>query len=230
MSSFVKIDATARERIGKGASRASRRENMIPCVIYGGKKEPSSITIPLNMIVRLINRGGFLSHTYAINVGGTVEKVVPRDLQLHPVSDTPMHIDFLRLTKDSVITMSTPVHIVGEEECEGLKLGGVLNMTRHELELNCQGDSIPEAVEISVAGLEMGDAIKLSDITLPDGCVSAITDRDFTICTIAAPSAVKSAGEEEEEAEAAALAEAEADEGEDGAEGEAAEGDAKTEE
>ena len=229
MSSFVKIDASARERVGKGASRASRRENMIPCVIYGGKKEPSSIAIPLNIIVRLINRGGFLSHTYAIKVDGTVEKVVPRDLQLHPVTDTPMHIDFLRLTKGSVITMNIPVHIVGEDECEGLKLGGVLNMTRHDLELNCQGDSIPESVEVSVAGLEMGDSIKLSDITLPEGCVSTITDRDFTICSIAAPSAVKSASEEEEEAEAAeAAAEAAEAEGGEG-EGDAAEGEAKTE-
>jgi len=228
MSSFVKIDASARERLGKGASRASRRENLIPCVIYGGKKEPSSITIPLNMIVRLINRGGFLSHTYAINVDGTVEKVVPRDLQLHPVTDTPMHIDFLRLTKGSVITMNIPVHITGEEESEGLKLGGVLNMTRHDIELNCQGDSIPEAVEVSVAGLEMGDAVKLSDITLPEGCAPTITDRDFTICSIAAPSAVKSAGEEDEEDEGLEGEEGEGVEGE-GGEGEAADGEASTE-
>jgi len=223
MSNFVKLDAEKRQRVGKGASRAARRNNMVPAVIYGGKKEPSSISIPLNEIVRLINRGGFLSHTYAINAGGDVEKVVPRDLQLHPITDIPMHIDFLRLSKGSVITMNIPVHIVDEEECPGLKKGGVLNMNRHDLELNCPGDSIPESITISIANLEMGDSVKISNVDLPAGVTPTITDRDFIICTLAAPSAVKSADEEAEDAEATegeATTDAEATEAGENAEGE----------
>ena len=216
MSSNVKISAELRERLGKGASRAARRENLVPAVIYGDNKEPTSITIPLNQIVRLINRGGFLSQAYEISAGGKKENVIPRDLQLHPVSDTPMHIDFFRLAKGSTIVMSIPVHIVGEEESEGLKRGGVINMTRHDIELNVPADAIPEAIEISVASLDVGDGVHISGITLPEGCTPTITDRDFTICTIAAPSALKSADE--------------ADEGEEGAEGEeAAEGEATAE-
>ena len=216
MSNNVKINAELRERLGKGASRAARRANLIPAVIYGDNKEPTSITIPLNEIVRLINRGGFLSQAYEITAGKKKENSIVRDLQLHPVSDVPMHIDFFRLAKGATIVMSIPVHIVGEEESEGLKRGGVINMTRHDIELNVPADAIPEAINISVADLDVGEGIHISDITLPKGCTPTITDRDFTICTIAAPSALKSADEEAA--------------GEEGAEGEAATEEGATEE
>ena len=216
MSNNVKINAELRERLGKGASRAARRANLIPAVIYGDNKEPTSITIPLNEIVRLINRGGFLSQAYEITAGKKKENAIVRDLQLHPVTDVPMHIDFFRLAKGATIVMSIPVHIVGEEESEGLKRGGVINMTRHDIELNVPADAIPEAINISVASLDVGEGIHISDITLPKGCTPTITDRDFTICTIAAPSALKSADEEAA--------------GEEGAEGEAATEEGATEE
>lgn len=216
MSNMIKINAELRERLGKGASRAARRNRLVPAVIYGDSREPTSITIPLNEIVRLINRGGFLSQAYEITADKKKENVVVRDLQLHPVNDIPQHIDFFRLSKGATLVMNIPVHIVGEEESEGLKRGGVINMTRHDIELNVPADAIPEAIEISVADLDVGDGIHISGITLPEGCTPVISDRDFTICTIAAPSALKSADEEAADEEAAA----EAGEGEEAAEGE----------
>ena len=214
MAKAITIDATARERLGKGASRAARRANLVPAVIYGDNKEPEAVSIPLNIIVRLINRGGFMSHMYNIEVSGKKTSVLPRDLQLHPVTDVPMHIDFLRLGKGTTIVMAVPVKVIGEDECEGLTKGGVVNHTRHEIELNVPADAIPEAIEVSIAGLGLGDAVKISDVTLPKGATPTITDRDFTICAIVAPSALKSSGADagDEEGEEAAEGEAEATE------------------
>jgi large subunit ribosomal protein L25 len=202
MAKAITLDATARERLGKGASRAARRINQIPCVVYGDNKEPEAIQIPLNVIVRLINRGGFMSHTYALTVGKKVTTVLPRDLQLHPVTDVPMHIDFLRLGKGMSVVMAVPVRVIGEEECEGLTKGGVINHTRHDIELNVPADAIPEYIEVSVASLGLGDSVKISDVTLPKGATPTITDRDFTICAIVAPSALKSTGTEDEDEDA----------------------------
>jgi len=204
MAKAITIEATARDRIGKGASRAARRAGQVPAVIYGDNKDPEAVQIPLNEVIRLLNRGGFLSHMYDIKVGGKKTSVLPRDLQLHPVTDVPMHIDFLRLGKGTSIVMAVPVKVVGEEECEGLTRGGVVNHTRHEIELNVPADSIPEFIEVSIAELGLGDAVKISDVQLPKGVVPTITDRDFTICAIVAPSGLKStenASDDEEAAE-----------------------------
>ena len=187
MAETITIEASLREGVGKGASRATRRAGFVPAVIYGDKKDPVSIQIKLNHIVRLLNRGGFMSHTYKIDVKGETASVLPRDLQLHPVTDAPMHIDFLRLAKGATIVMSVPVRVTGEEECEGLARGGVINHTRHEVELNVPADSIPEFIEASIAGLDLGAAVKISDVTLPKGVTPTITDRDFTVATIASP-------------------------------------------
>lgn len=209
MAKVITIEAQTRDRIGKGASRATRRAGFVPAVIYGDKKDPESIQIKANELQRLLNRGGFLSHTYDIKVDGKKTTVLPRDLQLHPVTDLPMHIDFLRLGKGSTVTMAVPVHVVGEEESAGLKRGGVINNTRHDIELNVPADAIPEFIEVNVADLDLGDAVKISDIKLPEGAVPTITDRDFTILAIVAPSGLKSAqdaadDEEGEDGEAAA--------------------------
>lgn len=193
MAKAITIEATARERIGKGASRAARRAGQVPAVIYGDNKEPEAIQIPQNEVIRLLNRGGFMSHTFEIQVGKKKTTVLPRDLQLHPVSDAPMHIDFLRLGKGATVVMSVPVKVVGEDESAGLKRGGVINHTRHEIELSVPADTIPEAIEVSVAELDLGEAIKISDVTLPKGATPTITDRDFVICAIVAPSGLKSA-------------------------------------
>jgi len=205
MANVITIEATPRERIGKGASRAARRAGFIPAVIYGDNKDPEAIQIPLNIIVRLLNRGGFMSHTYELQVDKKTTTVLPRDLQLHPVTDVPMHIDFFRLGKGATFTMSIPVKIIDEEDSQGLKRGGVINQTRHEIELNVPSDNIPEAIVISVGSLDIGDSIKISDVSLPDGVTPTISDRDFTVCTIVAPSALKStdnAGGDDEAEEA----------------------------
>ncbi|MCJ9429707.1 50S ribosomal protein L25/general stress protein Ctc [Kordiimonas marina] len=191
MADIVTIVAEARERVGKGASRAVRRAGKVPAVIYGDNKEPESIQIPQNEIIRLLNRGGFMSHTFEVQVGKKKTTVLPRDLQLHPVSDLPIHIDFLRLGKGMDLVMEVPVHITGEEVSPGIKRGGVINHTRHAIELHVPADAIPEAIEVSVAGLDVGEAIKISAIELPKGCRPTI-DRDFTICAIVAPSGLKS--------------------------------------
>lgn len=215
MADVITIEAQARERIGKGASRATRRAGFVPAVIYGDKKDPESIQIKANELQRLLNRGGFMSHTYDVVVDGKKTTVLPRDLQLHPVTDMPMHIDFLRLGKGATVTMAVPVHVVGEEESQGLKRGGVINNTRHDIELNVPADAIPEFIEVNVADLDLGDAIKISDISLPEGAVPTITDRDFTILAIVAPSGLKSAQDAAEEGEEGE----EAVEGEEAAEG-----------
>ncbi len=206
MADVITIEAQARDRLGKGASRATRRAGFVPAVIYGDKKDPVSIQIAANEIQRLLNRGGFMSQTYDVVVDGKKTSVLPRDLQLHPVSDLPMHIDFLRLGKGATVTMAVPVHVVGEEESTGLKRGGVINHTRHDIELNVPANAIPEHIAVDVSGLDLGEAIKISDVKLPEGATPTITDRDFTILAIVAPSGLKSAqgsadDEEGEEAE-----------------------------
>lgn len=215
MSDIVTIEAEARDRIGKGASRAARREGFVPAVIYGDKKDPESVQIKQNTIRRLLNRGGFMSQTYELVVGKKKTTVLPRDLQLHPVSDAPMHIDFLRLGKGATVTMAVPVRVVGEEDAPGLRRGGVINHTRHDIELNVPADAIPEAIDVDVSALDLGEAVKISDVSLPKGAEPTITDRDFTILAIVAPSGLKSAGgdtTDEEEGEAAEGAEAAAEE------------------
>lgn len=206
MATITRIKAENRDRVGKGASRAARRAGFVPAVIYGDKREPRGIQIPLNEVVRLLNRGGFMSHTYQIETDGKVSAtVLPRDLQLHPVSDMPMHIDFLRLAEGSTVVMNVPVQITGEEEAPGVKRGGAVTVNRHEIELNVPVDAIPEAIEVSLDGVELGESVKISDVKLPKGCTPTITDRDFVIAAITAPSGLKSAEAEAEDADPAAV-------------------------
>lgn len=195
------IKAELRTKAGKGSSRAIRREGRLPAVVYGAKKEVAAITVDFVDIQKLLNTGAFLSTTYDIEIdGGKKEMVLPRDVQFHPVTDWPMHIDFLRLAQDATIAIMVPVHFLNEEESPGLKGGGIINAVRHEIELDCPANNLPEAIEIDLTGLELGDSVHFSDITLPEGVTPIIDDRDFTIATIAAPSGLKS-DEEEDEAE-----------------------------
>ncbi|MEL7445996.1 MAG: 50S ribosomal protein L25/general stress protein Ctc [Pseudomonadota bacterium] len=213
MSDALSLPAEARERAGKGASRALRREGRVPAVIYGGKEEPTPIHIEEKELVKQMNTGHFMNSIVNVEVGGQSVRTLPKDVALHPVSDRPTHVDFLRLSKDAKIEVQIPVVFINEEESPGLKKGGVLNIVRHELDLVCRSDAIPDQIEIDVTGKEVGDSLHISEVTLPDGAESAITDRDYTIATLVAPSALKKS---EDEA-------AEGDEAE-GAEGEAAEG------
>lgn len=192
MADVISIKAERRDRVGKGASRATRRQGYVPAVIYGGKQEPESIRIPQNEVIALLNRGGFMSHTFEIEVEGEKTKVLPRDLQLHPVSDLPQHIDFLRLVKGSTIVMEIPVRVSGDDVSPGLKRGGVINYVRHDIELNVPAESIPEAIDVDVSAMDIGDALKVSDVTLPEGVTPTITDRDFTILAVVAPSGLRS--------------------------------------
>ena len=216
MSDALTLPAEARDRAGKGASRVLRREGRVPAVIYGGKEEPTPIHVEAKELVRQLGTGHFMNSIVMIELGGKQVRTLPKDVALHPVTDRPLHVDFLRLAKDAKIHVNVPVHFVNEEGSPGLKKGGVLNVVRHELELVCESDKIPDEIALDVTGLDIGDSIHISHVTLPEGSVSAITDRDFTIATVVAPSAMKQTeGEEGAEAPAAGAAPAEeAEEGE----------------
>ncbi|WP_338244987.1 50S ribosomal protein L25/general stress protein Ctc [Aurantiacibacter hainanensis] len=201
MSDALNLPAEMRERAGKGASRALRREGRVPAVIYGGKEEPSPIHVEEKELVKQLMTGHFMNSIVMVEVDGKKTRTIPKDVALHPVSDRPIHVDFMRLTKGAKIEVNVPVVFTNEEASPGLKKGGVLNIVRHELELVCDADKIPGEIEIDVTGLEVGDSVHISAVTLPDGSESAITDRDFTIATVVAPSALKRSGDEEEAAE-----------------------------
>jgi len=216
------IAADIREGTGKGSARAMRRAGLIPAVIYGGKQSPQSIAIAEKEIERHVRSGRLTSMVMEIQFNGGAERVLARDVQLHPVTDHPLHIDFLRLEEGATIAVMVHVNFVDEEESPGLKRGGVLNAVRRDLELLCPVDAIPEAIEVSLEGLDINDIIHISAVNLPEGVTPVIADRDFTVATIAAPTVVR---DEEAEAAAAAAA-AEGEEGEllEGEEGEAVEG------
>jgi len=205
MSDALTLPAEARERAGKGASRVLRRQGRVPAVIYGGKEEPLTIHLEEKELVRQLGTGHFMNSIVMIEIGGSTLRTLPKDVAFHPVNDRPLHVDFLRLAKDAKVEVQVPVVFANEEASPGLKRGGVLNIVRHELDLICEADKIPTEIEIDVTGLEVGDSIHISHVKLPAGAESAITDRDFTIATVVAPSALKRAeGEaaaEEEQAE-----------------------------
>ncbi|MEM7700842.1 MAG: 50S ribosomal protein L25/general stress protein Ctc [Pseudomonadota bacterium] len=219
MSDTLILPAERRERAGKGASRALRREGRIPAVIYGGKEDPITIHVEEKELVKQLMTGHFMNSIVKIEVGGDTVRTLPKDVALHPVSDRPTHADFLRLSKDATVDVSIPVSFVNEEASPGLKKGGVLNVVRHELELVCAADKIPGEIEIDVTGKEVGDSIHISEVSLPEGSTSAITDRDYTIATLVAPSSLKkSEGDTttEDDAPAADEVEATAQKGDEG--------------
>ena len=219
MSDTLTLPAERRERAGKGASRALRREGRIPAVIYGGKEDPVTIHVEEKELVRQLMTGHFMNSIVQIEVGGDKVRTLPTDVALHPVTARPTHADFLRLSKDATVDVSIPGVFTNEEDSPGLKKGGVLNVVRHELELVCAADKIPGEIEIDVTGKEVGDSIHISEVTLPEGSTSAITDRDYTIATLVAPSSLKkSEGDtttEDEAAPAADEVEATAQKGDD---------------
>ena len=196
MSDQLSITAEPRERAGKGASRALRRDGRVPAVVYGGKEAPTPIHVEEKELVRQLGTGHFMNSLVQIEVGGESFRTIPKDVAFHPVTDRPIHADFYRLVKGAKIDVNVPVVFVNEEDSPGLKKGGVLNVVRHELELVCDADKIPGEIEIDVTGKEVGDSIHISELTLPEGSESAITDRDFTIATLVAPSALKKSEEE----------------------------------
>jgi large subunit ribosomal protein L25 len=189
MSETLTLSAETRERAGKGASRAIRREGRVPAVIYGNNEAPEGIHLEERELMKALMTGHFMNSVVMIN--GT--RTLPKDVQFHPVTDRPLHVDFLRIGEHSTVTVDVPVRFENEDASPGLKRGGVLNIVRHELSLTCDAAEIPDEVVIDLAGYDVGDSIHISQVTLPQGVKSAITDRDFTIATIVAPSGLKSA-------------------------------------
>jgi large subunit ribosomal protein L25 len=192
MSEALSLPAETRDRAGKGASRALRREGRVPAVIYGGNEDPVSIHVEEKELRRQLGTGHFFNSIVEIGLGGATTRTLPKDVAFHPVTDRPLHADFLRLSKDATVHVEVPVHFANEAACPGLKRGGVLNIVRHELELVCDANRIPDDIQVDLTGLDVGDSIHISHVKLPEGSKSAITDRDFTIATIVAPSSLKS--------------------------------------
>ena len=192
MSESLTLPAETRERAGKGASRALRREGRVPAVVYGNNEDPQAIHVEEKELRRQLGSGHFFNSIVEIELGGKTVRTLPKDVAFHPVTDRPLHADFLRISKDHKVHVNVPVHFINEAASPGLKRGGVLNIVRHELDLVCDPENIPEEVAIDVTGLEVGASIHISHVTLPAGSVSAITDRDFTIATIVAPSGLRS--------------------------------------
>ncbi len=193
MSEQLTLSAETRERVGKGASRALRREGRVPAVIYGNKQEPVSIHLEEKALMKALMTGHFMNSVVMIDgAGKSAIRTLPKDVTFDVVTDRPVHVDFLRISEHATVTVAVPVNFQNEEASPGLKKGGVLNVVRHELELVCDASSIPEQIDIDLTGLEVGDSLHISAVTLPKGVTSAITDRDFTIATVVAPSALKS--------------------------------------
>jgi large subunit ribosomal protein L25 len=200
VSDQLTLSAETRDRAGKGASRAMRREGRVPAVIYGEKQEPVMIHVEEKALVKMLSTGHFMNSVVMIDAGNGTTRTLPKDVQFHPVSDRPIHVDFLRIGEHSTIHVNVPVVFTNEEASPGIKRGGTLNVVRHELELVCDAAEIPDQIEISLAGLDLGATIHISSVTLPRGVTSAIDDRDYTIASIATPSALRSAEADADEA------------------------------
>ena len=198
MATVRELKATARPKSGKGAARAERRLNRVPGVIYGDKKEPQMISANYKDLWTHVQTGRFLATLVDLDVGGTVIRTIPRDVQFDPVRDTLVHVDFLRLGKGARIAVEVPVHFFNHEQAPGIKRGGALNIVRHMVELYCPAEAIPDQIDIDLAGFNIGDSIHISYVKLPEGVAPTITDRDFTIATIAGagPETEEEAGEE----------------------------------
>jgi large subunit ribosomal protein L25 len=216
------LKAEARDRVGKGAARAVRREDKVPAVIYGDRKPPIPISLPQREVTQRLHAGGFLTHLLQIELNGEEMRVIPKDYQLDPVRDFLIHVDFLRVGEGARLTLDVPVHFRNHADSPGLKRGGVLNVVRHAIELVVPADAIPEFIEVDLTGLEIGDSFHISSVALPEGVVPTIK-RDFTIATIAGSAAMLPEEEEakpegEEVVEGEEAAEGEKAEGEEGAE------------
>ena len=213
MSDITQIDATMRSRVGKGSARAARRAGKIPAVIYGDKQAPLSIEMEARVVRKVIHEPGIFGRLLNINIDGKNNTVLTRDIQMHPVSDEPLHMDMLRVGASSTVSVAVPVEFINHELSPGLKIGGVLNVVRFEVELNCPAGDIPEKITVDLDGIKIGDSIHISAIPLPEGATPTITDRDFTVATLQSPGGgVKNEDEEEGGEQEAAAAEGEAEE------------------
>ena len=187
MAETKTLAASVRSGTGKGAARSVRREGRIPAVIYGGGDAPQPISLDRKTATQIIHAGRFLTTIFEIDVDGKKERAIPRDYQLDPVKDTVMHVDFLRLKPGSRLSVEVPVHFINVDTAPGIKRGGSVNVVRHTVEMFVPADNIPEFLTADLAGFDFNDSLHISAIALPEGCKPTITDRDFTIATIAPP-------------------------------------------
>ncbi|MGF1660259.1 MAG: 50S ribosomal protein L25/general stress protein Ctc [Rubrimonas sp.] len=201
MGETTTLEATAREGTGKGAARSARRNGLVPGVIYGGGEAPQAINMKFNELLKLLKKGKFMSSLHNVRVDGVDNRVVCKAVQRDVVKDLPTHVDFLRLTESSRIKLHVPVEFLNVETCPGIKRGGTLNVTRHDVELWVRAGAIPDHIELDLAEGKLGEVFKISAISLPAGVTPVIADRDFVIASIATPSGMV-ADEEEAAAEA----------------------------
>ncbi len=197
MSDIGSIPVKGRDRAGKGAARATRREGLVPGVIYGGGQSPVLLAVDPRDIMSEMHKTGFWTRMFDLELGDK-HRVMVQDVQFHPVTDQPIHVDFLRIGKDTEVTAPVPVIFLNEDKCPGLKRGGVLNVVRHEIEVHAKPADLPDHFEVDLISADVGDSIHVSVVKIPDAVKLTITDRDFTICTIAAPSGLKAEAAEGE--------------------------------
>lgn len=205
MAAAKELKATARPGAGKGAARAERRAGRVPAIVYGEDQPASAVSVDAAEITQRIYAGRFLTTVFDLEVDGKKTRVIPRDFQLDPLKDRPIHVDFQRLGEGAVIRVAVPVHFTKQDASPGIKRGGTLNIVRHTVDFFCPADKIPESITADLTGLEINDSLHISSVTLPEGVRPVIRDRDFTIATI-----VPSSGYLEELAAAAAKAKADA--------------------
>jgi large subunit ribosomal protein L25 len=210
MSDITTLVAQPRDRAGKGVARATRREGRVPAVIYGGKEPPVLVALEMKDLARRAHGASFFTHLLELDVGGKKHRVLPRDVQFHPLKDHPIHVDFLRVSADATIEVAVPVEFINQEASPGLKRGGVLNIVRHDVELICPVEAIPDHITVDMTGFEVGESVHISHVKLPANVRPSITGRDFTIATVVAPSGLKSDDAAADAAETAAASAASA--------------------
>lgn len=201
MPEIITLSAESRERAGKGAARAVRRAGRVPAIVYGDNQEPALVSLEPRELSRALARPSFFATLVDISVDGTTHRTLPRDVQYHPVSDAALHVDFMRVGAGAQVTVTVPVAFINHERSPGLRRGGILNIVRHGIEMVSSVDNIPDRLVVDLEGLEIGDSVHIGAVEMPEGARPAIHERDFTIASIAASSAVR-----EEAAAAAATA------------------------
>lgn len=194
MANENSLNVVRRDRAGKGAARATRRQGLVPGVVYGNKQSPDLVAIDPRPLMAAMHKAGFATRVFDLAIEGetATQSVMVHDVQFHPVTDAPIAVDFMRVSAETDVVVEVPVHFINQERCPGIKRGGVLNIVRHEIEVKAKANALPEAIEVDLAGVDINESIHISAVKLPAGVAPTITDRDFTIATIAAPSGLKS--------------------------------------
>lgn len=199
----VVLDVVVREETGTGNARAARRDGKVPGVIYGGDEASVSVAVKMNEVLKALNTGNFLGSMIELSHDGKNQKVFTKDVQFHPVTDFPVHVDFYRVTNKTLIDVEVTVNFVGEENSPGMKANGTLNVVRYSVEVKCPAGDIPDSIEVDISSMDIGDSVHISDVKLPKGVKPTISDRDFTIATLIASRAAVEETEDGDDVDAA---------------------------